>query len=95
VLDNYYIIRQALRQISEDLPVGYYKQLPKLAGAPLKGLPRIYAIGRGVLFFQNYLLNVIDLQAILIQVQEDVPLTMGEFLTYLSSLSNWMGLAIR
>ncbi len=78
VLDNYYIIRQALRQIGEDLPAGYYKQLPKLAGGPLKGLPRIYAIGRVVIFFQNYLLNVLDLQAILIQVQEHVPLTMGE-----------------
>ena len=50
VLDNYYIIRQALRQIGEDLPAGYYKQLPKLAGGPLKGLPRIYAIGRGCAF---------------------------------------------
>lgn len=78
VLDNYYIIRQALRQIGEDLPPGYYKQLPKLAGGSLKGLPRIYAVGRGVLFFQNYLLNVMDLQAVLILVQEHVPLTMGE-----------------
>ncbi len=78
VLDNYYIIRQALQQIGEDLPAGFYKQLPKLAGGPLKGLPRIYAIGRGLLFFQNYLLNVMDLQAILILVQEQVPLTMGE-----------------
>ena len=78
VLDNYYIIRQALLQIGEDLPAGYYKQLPKLAGGPLKGLPRIYAIARAVLSFQNYLLNTMDLQAILIQVQEHVPLTMGE-----------------
>ncbi len=78
VLDNYYIIRQALLQIDEDLPAGFYKQLPKLVGEPLKGLPRIYAIGRAVLSFQNYLLNTIDLQAIMIQVQEHVPLTMGE-----------------
>ncbi|OGC75959.1 MAG: hypothetical protein A2Z27_05165 [candidate division Zixibacteria bacterium RBG_16_50_21] len=78
VLDNYYIIRQALLQINEDLPVGFYMQLPKLADGPLKGLPRIYAIGRAVVSFQNYLLNTIDLQAILIQVQEHVLLTMGE-----------------
>jgi cyclic beta-1,2-glucan synthetase len=78
VLDNYYIIRQAILQIGEDLPAGYYKQLPKLAGGPLKGLPRIYAIGRTILLFQSYLLNTIDLQTILIQVQEQVPLTMGE-----------------
>jgi cyclic beta-1,2-glucan synthetase len=78
VLDNYYIIRQALLQIDEDLPAGFYKQLPKLAGEPLKGLPRIYAIARAVLSFQNYLLNTMDLQVILSQVQEHVPLTMGE-----------------
>ncbi|MFZ2096745.1 MAG: hypothetical protein WAV05_08920, partial [Anaerolineales bacterium] len=78
VLDNYYIIRQALLQIEKDLPTSFYEQLPKLAGGPLKGLPRIYAIGRAVLSFQNYLLNANDLQAILIQVQEHIPLTIGE-----------------
>src|SRR4030066_849296 len=78
VLDNYYIIRQALLQIEENLSPGYYQQLPKLAGGSLKALPRIYAIGRAVLSYQNYLLNTIDLQAILIQVQEHIPLTMGE-----------------
>jgi len=78
VLDNYYIMRQALRQISQDLPPGYYRQLPKLASGPLKDLPRIYAIARGVLSYQHLLLNPIDLQAILVQLQERVPLTMGE-----------------
>ncbi len=78
VLDNYYIIRQTLIQIEEDLPVSFYNQLPKLIEGPLKGLPRIFAIARAVLAFQKYLLNVIDLQAILVQAQKDVPLTMGE-----------------
>jgi len=36
VLDNYYIIRQALQQIKEQMPSGYYQQLPKLTGGPLK-----------------------------------------------------------
>ncbi len=78
VLDNYYIIRQALQQIKEDLPSGYYKQLPKLTGGPLKGFPRIFAIARAVLSYQHLLLDTIDLQTILIQFQERVPLTMGE-----------------
>ncbi|HEX9091591.1 MAG TPA: hypothetical protein VF831_08880, partial [Anaerolineales bacterium] len=78
VLDNYYIIRQALRLIDEDLPDSFYKQLPKLARGPLRGLPRIYAIGRVTLSFQNYLLNTMDMQAILIRLQEQMPLTMGE-----------------
>jgi cyclic beta-1,2-glucan synthetase len=78
VLDNYYIIRQTLQQIEEDLPSGFYKQLPKLTGGPLKDFPRIYAIARAVLSYQHLLLDPIDLQTILIQFQERVPLTMGE-----------------
>ena len=78
VLDNYYIIRQALQQINENLPPGYYRQLPKLTNGPLKGLPRIYAIARGILAYQQYLLNPIDLETILIQLQSRVPLRMGE-----------------
>jgi cyclic beta-1,2-glucan synthetase len=78
LLDNYYIIHQALLQIEEDLSAGFYKQLPKLADGPLKALPRIYAIERAVLSSQNYLLNAVDLQTMLMQVQEYVPLTMGE-----------------
>ena len=78
VLDNYYIIRQALLQIKEDLPTEFYNQLPRLSGGPLKGYPRIYAIARVVLSFQHLLLDPIDLQTILIQFQERVPITMGE-----------------
>ncbi len=72
VLDNYYIIRQALQQIEEDLPSGYYRQLPRLTGGPQKDFPRIYAIARAVLSYQHLLLDPIDLQNILIQYQEHV-----------------------
>jgi cyclic beta-1,2-glucan synthetase len=78
VLDNYYIIRQALKQIEEGLPPKFYKQLPTLTGGPLKDFPRIYAIARTVLSYQHLLLDPIDLQTILVQFQELVPLTMGE-----------------
>ena len=78
ILDNFYVIRQALRQIREDLPSGYYQQLPKLAGDPYNGLPRIYAIARDILSHQNFLLNPMDLETILIQLQDRVHLAMGE-----------------
>lgn len=78
VLDNYYIIRQALKQIHEDLPLGFYRQLPKLASGSLAGLPRIYAIALGILSFQHGLLSSIDLETILILLQNRVPLKMGE-----------------
>ncbi len=78
MLDNYYIIRQALQQIEEDLPLDYYQQLPKLTGGPLKYFPRIYAIARAVLADQQLLLDPIELQTVLIQFQKSVPLTTGE-----------------
>ncbi|NTU74663.1 MAG: hypothetical protein HGA86_00895, partial [Anaerolineaceae bacterium] len=78
VLDNYYIIRQALKQIQEDLPSGYFRQLPRLSSGPLKDYPRIYAVARAVLSYQHLLLDPIELQTVLIQYQEHVPLTMGE-----------------
>ncbi len=78
VLDNYYIIRQALQQIEEDLPKSFYKQLPKLVEAPHEDLPRIYIIARSILAIQNNLIDPVDLQTIMIQFQEGVPLTMGE-----------------
>jgi cyclic beta-1,2-glucan synthetase len=78
VLDNYYIIRQALQQIKEDLPSGFYSQLPKLSSGAFLGFPRIYAIARAVLAYQYLLLDPTDLQTILLQFQERVPLKMGE-----------------
>ena len=77
-MDNYYIIRQSLRQIKEDLPASYYRQLPRLTKGPSKDSPRIYAVACAILSFQNLLLKPIDLQTILIQYQERVFLTMGE-----------------
>jgi cyclic beta-1,2-glucan synthetase len=78
VLDNYYIIRQTLHQIEEDLPSKYYQQLPRLVSGPLNGFPRIYAISRAILSSLNLSLDPIDLQTILLQFQEEAPLTMGE-----------------
>jgi cyclic beta-1,2-glucan synthetase len=78
VLDNYYIIRQALQQVEEDLPISFYNQLPKLDGDRLTGYARIYTIARDMLAFQNLLVEPVDLQTILIRLQERVPLTMGE-----------------
>ncbi len=78
MLDNYYIIRQTLHQIKEDLPSSFYNQLPRLIDGPQKDFPRIYAIARAVLSYQHLLLDPIELQVILIQFQKRVPLTMGE-----------------
>ena len=78
VLDNYYIIRQSLKQIEEDLPSGFYRNLPKQKTGPFKDLPRTYAIACSVLSFQNLSFDEVDLKTVLIRFQERVPLTTGE-----------------
>src|SRR5688572_29928252 len=44
MLDNFYFIKQTLRQIEEDLPASFLTELPKLNGTPLQGHPRIFAL---------------------------------------------------
>ena len=44
LVDNFHIVEDQLREIREDLPAGYYRQLPKLARSPLAGYPRVYAL---------------------------------------------------
>ncbi|MHB8136681.1 MAG: hypothetical protein ACYDH1_20920, partial [Anaerolineaceae bacterium] len=78
MLDNYYIIRQSLQQIKEDLPSDYYLQLPKLACGPFQGFPRIYAIAREILFSQQMLFDSNDVINILKEFQISVSLSMGE-----------------
>ena len=78
ILDNHYIIRQAISQIKEDLPLGYQKKLPKLSQTPLEGFLRIFALSRSLLQRQKFQLDVDDLEEVMATFQEDVPLSMGE-----------------
>lgn len=78
ILDNHYIIVQTLRQIDEDLPVGYYRELPKLDGGTFAGQPRIYAVARAYLLYDGAEFNPDRLQRFIDTYQERRPLTMGE-----------------
>ena len=44
LIDNYHLVEKQIRQIKQDLPVGFYRQLPKLGNGPLSGYPRIFGI---------------------------------------------------
>ena len=78
ILDNYFVIRQAIRQIKEDLPSGYYNQLPIVSNKYNEGFPLIYAIARAVLASHNYLFDPIYLQEKLTYIQEKIKLSTGE-----------------
>ncbi len=44
LLDNFYVIEEQVREIIEDLPPGFYRQLPKLSGGDMAGYPRVFAL---------------------------------------------------
>ncbi len=44
LLDNYHLVEEQIREIRDDLPSGYYRQLPKLADGPFAGYPRVFGI---------------------------------------------------
>ncbi len=44
LVDNFHIVEDQLREIREDLPPGFYRELPKLSRGPLEGYPRVYAL---------------------------------------------------
>jgi cyclic beta-1,2-glucan synthetase len=44
LVDNYYIVDEQVREIRDDLPAGFYRELPKLAEGPLQGYPRVYGL---------------------------------------------------
>ena len=48
LIDNYHLVERQIRQISTDLPPGYYRQLPKLVTGSVRGLSPRLRHGLGV-----------------------------------------------
>ncbi|MCA9873006.1 MAG: hypothetical protein KC441_05110, partial [Anaerolineales bacterium] len=79
ILDNYYVVQQALRQVKNDMPTSYYEQLPKLAGeGEYHGLPRIYALARFYTMLEHCYTDMERVKRFAHAYQEVTPLTMGE-----------------
>jgi cyclic beta-1,2-glucan synthetase len=74
MLDNYYIAAQALREVQQDLPPHYERQLPRLQA----GRPRIYDLSAEIIQTENALLDLGRVQRFVEAYQEVLPLTMGE-----------------
>ena len=67
-----------LREVQHDLPRGYYKELPKLAGGPLAGFPRVYAVALELIAHTDSSLDEINITRFVRAFQTIVPLTIGE-----------------
>ncbi|TMG88671.1 MAG: hypothetical protein E6H72_13720, partial [Betaproteobacteria bacterium] len=44
LLDNYHLVEGQIREIRDDLPPGYYRQLPKLTTGPFAGYPQVFGV---------------------------------------------------
>ncbi len=78
MLDNFYLAQQSLRQIREDMPRGFYRQLPKLAAGPLAGYPRIYDVAQQLVAGSGARLDMEQVQRFVRLYQDIRPLNTGE-----------------
>ncbi len=78
ILDNYHIVQEAWRQIQENMPKKFYRQLPKLAAPPLKGKPRVYAVALEAIEACGGELKIDRLKAFIEAYQKSSVLDTGE-----------------
>lgn len=78
LLDNFYVVQTAVRQVEKNLPTGYYHRLPRLTESELAGYPRVYAIARALVRHFDGHLDLDQIVAFLRVYQETRPLSMGE-----------------
>src|SRR5512143_3829708 len=78
MLDNFYLVEQSLRQGQEDMPPGFYRELPRLASGPLQGYPRIYAVARELVVTSAAHLHRHRIKRFISLYEDITPLRIGE-----------------
>ena len=78
LIDNFHVIEKQIRDIRADLPAGYYRQLPKLAGGPFAGYPRVFGVTWALVAHTDSLFDPEVLRRYLCAYQAVQPLTIGE-----------------
>ncbi|MFL9828683.1 GH36-type glycosyl hydrolase domain-containing protein [Rhodoplanes sp. SY1] len=78
LLDNYHLVEDQIREIREDLPAGYYRQLPKLATGPFAGYPRVFGLAWAYTAHTDSHFDPETLRRFIVAYQRVQPLTIGE-----------------
>ncbi len=78
LLDNFHLVEEQLLQVKEDLPPGYYRQLPKLADGPFRGYPRVFGVTWAYVAHTDSLLSPSVLARYVRAYQDVQPLMIGE-----------------
>jgi len=78
LVDNFHIVDDQLRQIREDLPRRFYRELPKLAAGFLEGYPRVFGVGWAFVAHTDSRFEPEALRRFVRAYQRVQPLTIGE-----------------
>jgi cyclic beta-1,2-glucan synthetase len=78
LVDNFHVVDEQIREIHDDLPRGYYRQLPKLAEGPLDGYPRVFGIAWAFVAHTDSRFDLETLSRFVRAYQRVQPLTIGE-----------------
>ncbi len=86
LLDNYHLVASEIRDVRQNLPRGYYRDLPKLAPRLLAGDARIYAMAVELVRHSDSRLDRQQLLRFMNSFQAVAPLTIGELWAWPSML---------
>jgi cyclic beta-1,2-glucan synthetase len=78
LVDNFHVVEEQIREIRDDLPRGFYRQLPKLAEGPLEGYPRVFGIAWAYVAHTDSHFDTQTLARFVQAYQRVQPLTIGE-----------------
>jgi cyclic beta-1,2-glucan glucanotransferase len=78
LLDNFHLLDSQARALLHDLPMRYYRRLPKLAGRELSGQARIHAMAIELIRHGDGRLDAERLTRFVLAYQSVAPLTLGE-----------------
>jgi cellobiose phosphorylase len=78
LLDNFYLIEQQIGLARRHLPRGYSRQLPRLAGGPSAGFPRIYDLALELISHMDGRVDSDNATRFVAAYQTVEPLTLGE-----------------
>ena len=78
LVDNFHIVEEQLREIRDDLPTDYYRELPKLAVGHLEGYPRVLGLAWAYIAHTDSRFDPESLRRLVAAYQRVAPLTLGE-----------------
>jgi cyclic beta-1,2-glucan synthetase len=86
LLDNFHLVATEIRDVRQNLPRGYYRELPKLATRQLAGDARVYATAVELIRHSDSRLDRQQLLRFMNSYQTVAPLTIGELWAWPSML---------